>query len=67
MKIILIVAILASLVALGSTRPDSFVSVSKLRCKIVQDNSVKCSEVSGRSCEDSSYLMVRILIYSRLV
>ena len=59
MKINILVVILASLVALGSTRPD--MSFSKLKCKIVQDNSVNCSAVIGRSCDDSAYLEVRIV------
>jgi hypothetical protein len=62
MKIILLVVILASLVALGSTKLDSFMSFSKLKCKIVQDNNVNCSDVTGRSCDDSKYLEVVILI-----
>ncbi len=65
MKIILIVLILASLVAFGSTRPESLMSFRKLKCKIVQDNSVKCNDVTGRSCDDSKYLEVRILMHSQ--
>ena len=53
----IIICAAAILAAPGSGAPQG-IPISKLRCKIVPEGIMKCSDAIGRPCDDSPYLEV---------